>query len=232
MGLLHKTWLSLALFSMAACGGDPFATAELAESRDGSSRDAAASAEAAADANRDGTATDSVTTPPADAAEEETGAGTPPDAPGETTAPLDAGVDSVAPDVEAGPLFPRYIPCSGDNCRVGEQKCCVVNAAVPDFCVGGPDDPTDCTSEAGSTALFECDDGEDCANLGKPGMVCCGKDRSINTDFGYAMWTKVVCVPADECSPTADDVFCGHTVSGCPQDRACTQDQYPYTVCE
>jgi hypothetical protein len=147
--------------------------------------------------------------------------------------PAEAGApDSGVPPKEAAPINPNAtIACSTDQCEPGTEICCMQNANdLPDFCVGGPGQPDKCTSDKATVTELSCDDSEDCAKAGTPG-ICCGQAR-FNPDPSLTVWARVRCVPLSECLKPDDDVFCGSNDADCPPGKTCTAKVGPYGLCQ
>jgi hypothetical protein len=133
---------------------------------------------------------------------------------------------------EAAPVNPNAtIACSGEQCEPGPEVCCMQNSNdLPDFCVGGPGQPDKCTSDKATVTELACDDAEDCAKAGMPG-ICCAEAR-FNPDPSLTVWARVRCLPLSECLKPDDDVFCGSSDADCPPGKKCTKALGPYHLCE
>src|SRR5207244_1709124 len=134
---------------------------------------------------------------------------------------------------DASPFGDPSVACgsSSGHCVASVDRCCNVNDLVPDFCYGGPSDPDHaCDTDGGYRTSIECDDRFDCDHWGRPGSVCCAKNRSYNDAGKWWQWTVVACVPPAQCNPATDELFCQPNVPGaCPAGTTCsvTFDQTP-----
>jgi hypothetical protein len=145
--------------------------------------------------------------------------------------------DAATPDRASpidSPINPNAtIACSTAPCEPGPETCCMQNSNdLPDFCVGGPNQPAQCTSDKATVTVIACDDAEDCAKAGKPGTVCCAEARTFDIDPNLPVWARIRCVAPANCVAPDDDVFCGSNQADCPPGKTCTKKLGPYTYCE
>jgi hypothetical protein len=156
-----------------------------------------------------------------------------PEGDGSVKEPIEASAPDRGPaPKEAAPINTNAtIACSTMQCEPGTEICCMQNSNdLPDFCVGGPGQPDKCTSDKATVTELECDDAEDCAKAGKPG-ICCAEAR-FNPDPTLTVWARVRCAPLADCLKPDDDVFCGTNDADCPPGKSCTGRMGPYGICQ
>jgi len=147
---------------------------------------------------------------------------------------IEAGPDREAPKESGVTVNPNAtISCSTEQCKPGRETCCMQNSNnLPDFCVGGSGQPTQCASDKATVTVLECDDGEDCALAGKPGTVCCAQARTFDIDPSIPVWAAIRCLAPSSCRAPDSDVFCGQNGADCPPGKTCTKSLGPYTYCQ
>ncbi len=112
----------------------------------------------------------------------------------------------------------RVIACQATaTCAVSHQACCIVYGGAADYCFDAAV-PSDCAFGNSFVVARPCDDDKDCADLGKPGTVCCGSTVSSDGTGGY---TTIECVPPAACTGGNRVRLCDSFEKACPGGGTC-----------